>query len=142
MPDPVLRLPPGDQKEIFEAVAAASGRPSHLIEKDVWVVWALGVLFESSIGTHLSFKGGTSLSKAYKAIDRFSEDIDLTYDIREIIPDLVGAGQDAFPSSRSMAGRWTDAVRKAPQVDCGGRVSVVAGCLGTGWLACISAIGE
>nr|WP_241560126.1 nucleotidyl transferase AbiEii/AbiGii toxin family protein [Solirhodobacter olei] len=70
--------------------ASASGRPEHLLEKDVWVVWALDVLFGTSIGKHLVFKGGTSLSKAYGAIRRFSEDVDLTYDIRALAPDLVG----------------------------------------------------
>jgi predicted nucleotidyltransferase component of viral defense system len=40
-------------------------------------------------GAVLSFKGGTSLSKAYKIIERFSEDIDLTYDIRKLIADLT-----------------------------------------------------
>jgi hypothetical protein len=43
----------------------------------------------------LTFKGGTSLSKAYKIIDRFSEDIDLTYDIRKLIADLVTAFESA-----------------------------------------------
>jgi predicted nucleotidyltransferase component of viral defense system len=47
----------------------------------VWVVWGLAALFESELGEHLVFKGGKSLSKAYKAIRRFSEDVDLTYDI-------------------------------------------------------------
>jgi hypothetical protein len=42
-----------------------------------------------ALGEHLVFKGGTSLSKGYDVIQRFSEDIDLTYDIREIIPELA-----------------------------------------------------
>jgi hypothetical protein len=52
-------------------------------------VWALKALFESDFADHLVFKGGTSLSKAYQAIGRFSEDVDLTYDIRAIAPDLA-----------------------------------------------------
>jgi predicted nucleotidyltransferase component of viral defense system len=51
-----------------------------------WVLAArsLEALFAAPFGGHLVFKGGTSLSKAHHVIERFSEDIDLTYDIREI----------------------------------------------------------
>jgi hypothetical protein len=88
-----------------------TGRPAHLLEKDVWVVWTLRALFASPpLSTDLTFKGGTSLSKVYKIIDRFSEDIDLTYDIRKLIPDLIGDG-DELPPSRSQAGKWSQAVR-------------------------------
>lgn len=100
-----------DQGEVLEQVRANTGRPTHLLEKDVWVVWALGALFGSEIATDLTFKGGTSLSKAYKVIDRFSEDIDLTYDIRKLIGDLAGH-DEALPASRSQAGKWTKAVRE------------------------------
>jgi hypothetical protein len=52
-----------------------------IVEKDFWVCWVLDYLFESSLWKdHLSFKGGTSLSKAFGAIERFSEDIDLVLD--------------------------------------------------------------
>lgn len=54
----------------------------------MWVVWALATLFGSDIGAHLVFKGGAPLSKAYSIIRRFSEDVDLTYDIRAIAPDF------------------------------------------------------
>ncbi len=87
------------------------GRPSGLLEKDIWVVWALNTLFSSKFGDHLVFKGGTSLSKAYKAIDRFSEDVDLIYDIRQIISDLIKDPNDPYPPSRSQAQKWTEAVR-------------------------------
>lgn len=46
------------------------------------MVWALSTLYAAPLGEHLVFKGGTSLSKAYQVIHRFSEDVDLTYDIR------------------------------------------------------------
>jgi hypothetical protein len=85
------------------------------MEKDVWVVWALSTLFESSLGSHLVFKGGTALSKAYKAIRRFSEDVDLTYDIRALAPGLVAnspQGLDAIPPSRSQEKKWSDEIRK------------------------------
>jgi hypothetical protein len=99
-----------DRREALEYGRAETGRPAHLLEKDVWVVWALRALFESPLATDLTFKGGTSLSKVYKVIDRFSEDIDLTYDIRKLIPDLIAEGGE-LPISRSQAGRWTQTVR-------------------------------
>lgn len=67
-------------------------------------------MFSSPLASDLTFKGGTSLSKAYKIIDRFSEDIDLTYDIRKLIADLVD-DDSALPGSRSQASKWTKAVR-------------------------------
>jgi hypothetical protein len=99
-----------DQREVLEQVRAKTDRPTHLLEKDVWVVWTLGALFESALASDLTFKGGTSLSKAYKVIDRFSEDIDLTYDIRRLINDLM-IGSEFLPASRSQANKWTKAVR-------------------------------
>ena len=99
-----------DQGEVLEQARAKTGRPTHLLEKDVWVVWTLGALFESPLAADLTFKGGTSLSKVYKIIDRFSEDIDLTYDIRKLIVDFTG-GEEFLPASRSQASKWTKAVR-------------------------------
>jgi len=100
-----------DRREALEYAREQMGRPAHLLEKDVWVVWTLRALFNSPLATDLTFKGGTSLSKVYKVIDRFSEDIDLTYDIRKLIPDLIGEG-DENPASRSQASKWTKAVRR------------------------------
>jgi predicted nucleotidyltransferase component of viral defense system len=51
-----------------------------VIEKDLWVCSALEALANSSFGNHLSFKGGTSLSKCYNLISRFSEDLDISID--------------------------------------------------------------
>ena len=99
-----------DRREVLEQARAKTDRPTHLLEKDVWVVWVLRTLFESPLAADLTFKGGTSLSKAYKIIDRFSEDIDLTYDIRKLIGDLTG-GEEFLPESRSQASKWTKAVR-------------------------------
>lgn len=58
---------------------ARTGRPTHLLEKDLWVVLTLRALFDSPLSADLTFKGGTSLSKVFNIINRFSEDIDLTY---------------------------------------------------------------
>ncbi|MYM38344.1 nucleotidyl transferase AbiEii/AbiGii toxin family protein [Duganella qianjiadongensis] len=99
-----------DQGEVLEQARESTGRPTHLLEKDAWVAWTLGALFESQFAEDLTFKGGTSLSKVYKIIDRFSEDIDLTYDIRKLIADLTG-GEEFLPVNRSQASKWTKAVR-------------------------------
>ena len=84
----------------------------HLLEKDIWVVWTLRALFGAPFGTHLVFKGGTSLSKGYQAIERFSEDVDVTYDIRAIAPDLASPDSDGFPPTRSQEQRWTRIIRE------------------------------
>lgn len=114
-----LALSRQDQREVLEQARANTGRPAHLLEKDVWVVWTLGALFDSPLRAHLTFKGGTSLSKAYQVIDRFSEDIDLTYDIRQLIGDMTGdlngsltSGEAALPANRSQANKWSRAVRE------------------------------
>jgi predicted nucleotidyltransferase component of viral defense system len=91
MPESFFHLSVNEQKEALLVAASASGRPAHLLEKDIWVVWALSTLFTSPLGSHLAFKGGTALSKAYKAIRRFSEDVDLTYDIRAILKSRCAA---------------------------------------------------
>lgn len=112
MADPFLLLPAEDRLEALSVAADRSGRPAHLLEKDAWVVWALATLYGSLLGEHLVFKGGTSLSKAYGVIRRFSEDVDLTYDIRALAPDLVGDNGEALPKTRSEEKRWTSAVRE------------------------------
>lgn len=111
MPEAFLKLSRDDQREVLELAREKTDRPTHLLEKDVWVVWTLDALFDSPLSANLTFKGGTSLSKAYKVIDRFSEDIDLTYDIRKLIGDLID-DDGALPSSRSQANKWTKAVRE------------------------------
>jgi predicted nucleotidyltransferase component of viral defense system len=58
-----------------------------VLEKDVWVCWALKTLFEISQPHPMVSKGGTSLSKAYNAMERFSEDIDVTIDYKSLLPE-------------------------------------------------------
>lgn len=77
-----LYLDPTDQQEILEAGAAHFGRRAAVLEKDIWVCWALETLFSIEGAHPMAFKGGTSLSKIYQAIHRFSEDIDITLDYR------------------------------------------------------------
>ena len=115
MPESWFELSSADQSEALEVAAGRSGRPAHLLEKDIWVVWALSAMYDSPLGDSLTFKGGTSLSKVYKVIDRFSEDIDLTYDIRELVADLLRDG-NPIPASASQEKKITSAVRsRLPQ---------------------------
>jgi hypothetical protein len=76
-----LALPEGEQRDSYEAAVPALGLPAVSIEKDLWVTWILRELFAlPDWGPQFTFKGGTSLSKCWKLIDRFSEDIDLVID--------------------------------------------------------------
>ncbi len=69
------------REELFREAANSKGVHFQIIEKDFWVCWTLKRLFIiPDIGEHLIFKGGTSLSKGYGAIERFSEDIDIAID--------------------------------------------------------------
>ena len=73
-----LQLPAERRRLAFQQVDESMGLQAFSVEKDFWVCWTLRELFTlSGIGEHLTFKGGTSLSKAWKLIRRFSEDIDL-----------------------------------------------------------------
>lgn len=75
-----LQLDKAQQLRIFEQIRSKTGLPVPAIEKDWWVVQTLELVFTSSIAAHTVFKGGTSLSKVWNLIDRFSEDIDLALD--------------------------------------------------------------
>ncbi len=69
-----------EKEAVFNAIAAENGMTPFAVEKDWWVSRTLEIIFQMSIAKHLVFKGGTSLSKAWKLINRFSEDIDLAID--------------------------------------------------------------
>lgn len=73
-----LELPAAEQQVYIEQAATQRNVSPILLEKDWWVSWLLGVLFESEFSNALVFKGGTSLSKVFGIIERFSEDIDLS----------------------------------------------------------------
>jgi Nucleotidyl transferase AbiEii toxin, Type IV TA system len=136
MADAFLQLPVEDRREVLSVAADRSGRPAHLLEKDVWVVWALAALYGSPLSEHLVFKGGTSLSKAYGVIRRFSEDVDLTYDIRALAPDLVSDDGEGLPKTRSEEKRWTSEVRKRlPEWVADAAQPIIAAALAVGPLA-------
>ena len=75
-----LSASPEDRRDVFLGTAGRLGTPEQNVEKDFWVTWTLDALFNGLPDGHprLLFKGGTSLSKAYGLIFRFSEDIDIT----------------------------------------------------------------
>jgi len=78
-----ILLPQVDREYLIRSTSERIGTiPPITIEKDYWVVWILKQLFSLEYADHLHFRGGTSLSKVYRVIDRFSEDIDLGIDRR------------------------------------------------------------
>lgn len=77
--DKFVLLTHKDKRAYFEVAAANLNIMPQLVEKDFWVCWILKILFSlPEIGAHLTFKGGTSLSKCFNVIKRFSEDIDIS----------------------------------------------------------------
>jgi hypothetical protein len=106
-----FQLSTAERLDALNAVADISGLPPHLLEKDIWVVWSLHQLFTGPYAEQLVFKGGTSLSKAYGVIRRFSEDVDLTYDIRAIAGDLVGDSDAPLPATKSQEKKWSKEIR-------------------------------
>ncbi|MBS1666716.1 MAG: nucleotidyl transferase AbiEii/AbiGii toxin family protein [Bacteroidetes bacterium] len=74
------KIDKAEKVAIFNAIATEKGMTPFAVEKDWWVSRTLEIIFQMEIAKHLVFKGGTSLSKAWKLINRFSEDIDLAID--------------------------------------------------------------
>ena len=84
----VALLSPKDRSDLFAETATAMRTTPAIVEKDFWVVWVLGRVFaHAELARILKFKGGTSLSKVFGLIGRFSEDIDLILDWREVVQD-------------------------------------------------------
>lgn len=90
-------LPEERRRLVCTQAGAQLNLPEVAIEKDFWVCWTLSKLFElPEWGGHLTFKGGTSLSKCWGLIERFSEDIDIVID-----RDALGFGGDKAPEKAS-----------------------------------------
>ena len=84
-----------DRADLFRAVAARRSLSASIVEKDFWVCWTLKRLFTlNSPPAGLLFKGGTSLAKVFKVIERFSEDIDLSVNQNDL-----GFGGDSDPAT-------------------------------------------
>lgn len=103
--DTVAKLSARERSDIFQEAAARLGDMTPaIIEKDFWVCWTLGRLFSlEDLSSHLIFKGGTSLSKVFKIIRRFSEDIDLSID-RKLLG-FIGERDPSKEMSRSRRDR-------------------------------------
>ncbi len=71
------KLKPKEKQLVFQNLKNKTGFPEFVFEKDWWVTQTLFVISQMAVARHLLFKGGTSLSKAWSLINRFSEDIDL-----------------------------------------------------------------
>lgn len=93
-----LNLPLTEQHDILNYMSVETGRTSQILHKDLWLCWVLRELFSMDTEIHMAFKGGTSLSKVFRAIDRFSEDVDITLDYRDLIRN---PGVDIFSSQMS-----------------------------------------
>lgn len=94
-----LTLPRDEQREYLIECGTSIGLSPVIVEKDFWVSWVLSVLFRSSFADDLVFKGGTSLSKVFGAVERFSEDIDLS-----LSPEFLNL--PAPKQSRNQANKW------------------------------------
>ena len=70
--DKFYNIPDDTKAEILRNTGEKANLPAYAVEKDWWVVQTLAILFETKIGKHMVFKGGTSLSKAWGLIERFS----------------------------------------------------------------------
>lgn len=105
-----FELPVSDQADLLQSLAPVMGRRAEILEKDIWLCQVLDILFQLPCRKPMAFKGGTSLSKVYKAIDRFSEDIDVTIDYRSLVADAPELQSIASNSQRS---KLSDALKAA-----------------------------
>lgn len=97
-----------EQDAAFQQAAGKSGLAKIIIEKDFWVCWSLKQLFSlESLNGKIVFKGGTSLSKAFNLIDRFSEDVDLS-----LARSLLDVSQSQDPLDPEMSGKTRKTVLK------------------------------
>lgn len=103
-------LPVSDQADVLQSLAPSMGRRAEILEKDIWLCQVLDILFQLPCQKPMAFKGGTSLSKVYKAIDRFSEDIEVTVDYRSLVANAPALDSIASNSQRS---KLSDALKAA-----------------------------
>jgi predicted nucleotidyltransferase component of viral defense system len=108
VPEVFLQLSPDEQASILQTSAGKLGRRAEHLEKDVWICWVLQALFTMPGRLPMAFKGGTSLSKVFGAIRRFSEDVDVTVDYKSLDQSI-----DPFDAktSRTARERFTELLR-------------------------------
>jgi len=111
----VISANDGERRDLFLGAAARLGTAVQNVEKDFWVCWTLDALFNGLDvgGPRLLFKGGTSLTKAFGLISRFSEDIDITV-FRDDLGQATNAAQLDGLSGKQRRIRL-DAIRAACQ---------------------------
>lgn len=129
--DSVARFSTAQRRELFSEAAARLGMTPAVVEKDFWVTWALDRLFATpELARLLMFKGGTSLSKVYGLIERFSEDIDLILDWR-----ILGGDDPLAERSRTRQAELNEAINREAQ-------AYIAGPLLASLVAALAGIGE
>lgn len=108
MAESFLQLDANEQSQIYRALSPQLSRSPAVLEKDVWVCWVLQTLFTMPGRLPMAFKGGTSLSKVFGAIARFSEDVDITLDYRGLDPsfDPFAAG-----TSKTQQKKFSEALK-------------------------------
>lgn len=105
MADNFFNLSKDIQRDILTGAESKLNVKAEIIEKDIWICWVLSKLFTLPI--KMAFKGGTSLSKAYNLIDRFSEDVDVTIDYLDLMPNI----DLSIPTSRSQLKKLREALQ-------------------------------
>jgi len=112
--DKIAAAGPNERMDLF--IETAEKRPEmsvSIVEKDFWVCWAMKHIFSGTyLPGKLVFKGGTSLSKAFHLIHRFSEDIDLSFDRKDL-----GFNRERDPETAG-SGKKQRALLKALQDEC------------------------
>ena len=112
--DDFARRPADDRRAYIEEAANRRDLTSIIIEKDFWVCWTLRRLAAADFQNHVIFKGGTSLSKAYGIIARFSEDVDLTIRASAPLVDKVASPMEVGIGTKERE-RRTKALKAAAQ---------------------------
>lgn len=112
----VITAADAERRDLFLGAAARLGTAVQNVEKDFWVCWTLDALFNGlpAGGPRLLFKGGTSLSKAFGLISRFSEDIDITVFRDDLGQGVEAADLDGLSGKKRRA--RLDAIRDACQI--------------------------
>lgn len=103
--DAIVAMSQARRRDLCNEAGHLLGLSGGSVEKDFWVCWLLRRLFAlPALGSHLTFKGGTSLSKGWKLIQRFSEDLDVVID-RHIWGFTGAAAPETAPSQKQRAKR-------------------------------------
>ncbi|WP_454727121.1 MULTISPECIES: nucleotidyl transferase AbiEii/AbiGii toxin family protein [Cupriavidus] len=123
----ILTASDADRRDLFLRTAMRLGTAVQNVEKDFWVCWTLDALFNGlpDGGPRLLFKGGTSLSKAFGLITRFSEDIDVTVFRDDLGQQADAAGLDALSGKKRR--ERLDAIKEACQAYVAGSLAAQLG---------------